>query len=115
MLLSPISLPETTIRRPVRVAPPPAPEPPAFRTALRVWLALGLVVLLCVPAARGDALLGATVPYWLVGAPAIGLVWLSRQRVFARVATPRQRPAPRQQAYRSGASRRSRVDRSNRR
>ncbi len=58
-----------------------AASAPAF---LITWMALGLVVLLCVPAARGGAMLGATLPFWLVAAPLIGLVWLWR-RECARV------------------------------
>lgn len=45
---------------------------------LLAWLALGLAGVLLVPAARGGALLGATLPYWLVAAPLIVLATLER-------------------------------------
>lgn len=48
---------------------------------LYAWLALGACTLLCVPAARGGALLGATLPFWLVGAPLLDLAWLRRAAI----------------------------------
>lgn len=115
MLLSPISLPEATARRPAAaLAPFPAPVRSGLGSVLRAWLALGVATLLCVPATRGNALLGATVPFWLVAAPAIGLAWLARERVLGwtmRAASPR---VVRRQAYRSSASRRCRAERSSR-
>ncbi|MFI4970234.1 MAG: hypothetical protein ACHP7D_08495 [Lysobacterales bacterium] len=46
------------------------------------WLALGSAALLFVPAARGTALLGASVPFWLIAAPLIDLAWLERARLW---------------------------------
>lgn len=51
---------------------------------LLIWLASGLLVLWCVPAARGSGPLGATLPFWLIAAPLLDLGWLWRARL-ARV------------------------------
>jgi hypothetical protein len=50
---------------------------------LLVWLLLGVCVYLCVPAARGDSGAGATIPFWLIAAPLLNLVWLGRRRLIA--------------------------------
>lgn len=63
----------------------PAAEPPACRTApaarpwLLSWLLLGALVVLVIPPARGNDLLGATLPFWLIAAPTIDLLWLARR------------------------------------
>jgi hypothetical protein len=57
--------------------------------ALLAWMIVGLLVLVCVPAARGDGALGATLPFWLVIAPALDLIWLSRRRVLRMVCVGR--------------------------
>lgn len=49
---------------------------------LVAWLALGLCAVICVPAARGGELLGATLPFWLVGAPLINFLWWKRSEVL---------------------------------
>ena len=41
-------------------------------------------VLLLVPLARGDALFGATLPFWLVVAPLVDLGWIERRRIARR-------------------------------
>jgi hypothetical protein len=56
------------------------PAPAVRETVLFVWLLCGTIALVCVPAARGGALLGATLPFWLVGAPLLDLLWLRRRR-----------------------------------
>ena len=43
-----------------------------------VWLVIGMAGLIAVPAARGSASLGATLPFWLVFAPLFDLAWLKR-------------------------------------
>lgn len=50
---------------------------------LIAWTAIGALALLLVGAARGDALMGATLPFWLVGAPLIDLVWVERAHARA--------------------------------
>ncbi len=52
---------------------------------LLAWTILGSVVLLCIPAARGDQLLGATLPFWLVVAPIVDLAWIDRRRIADRL------------------------------
>lgn len=89
MLLSPLTLPEPVSRRrlqggerrsPRRRAAPSPENVSAVKTVLIAWFALGLIVLLWVPAARGGGLLGASVPFWLVAAPLIDLAWILRRR-----------------------------------
>jgi len=70
-----------------RVAPPRRPAVRAARRphrTLATWLMLGLAALVLVPFARGDRLLGATLPFWLVAAPLIDLAWIERARIARR-------------------------------
>jgi hypothetical protein len=50
---------------------------------LIAWAALGLIAWLCIPAARSNSALGATVPFWLVVAPLLDLMWLKRGSLWA--------------------------------
>jgi hypothetical protein len=59
-------------------------KPPA--AALIAWLVAGVLVLVCVPAARSDRLLGSTLSFWLVIAPLLDLAWIERRRIVRRVA-----------------------------
>lgn len=45
------------------------------------WAAIGSLILLLSDAARGGPLLGASLPFWLVGAPLIDLAWVERARI----------------------------------
>lgn len=104
MLLSPLTLPESATRR-RRIASPRhasramaptharnVPDSPV-PAVLIAWFALGLGVLIIVPAARGSELFGATLPFWLAGAPLLNLAWWTRRAWFAVV--PRFRIAAR--------------------
>ena len=51
---------------------------------LIAWFVIGVGVLLLVPLARGDSLLGATLPFWLVVAPLVDLGWIERRRIALR-------------------------------
>jgi len=51
---------------------------------LLAWLVIGIGIVVCIPAARGSALLGATLPFWLVAAPLMNLAWLSGTARVAR-------------------------------
>ena len=81
MLVAPFSSLEPVADRPrvlevrARRARAPASRAP-YRPvrALLAWLLAGVGILVCIPAARGGALLGATLPFWLVVAPLINLV-----------------------------------------
>ena len=87
MLIAPFSVPPSSVppsahsrdipRRLMRPLRPPT-------KTLMSWLIGGLVVLLLVPAARGGATLGATLPFWLVAAPLIDLAWIERRRIAHR-------------------------------
>ena len=101
MFLAPFSVPTSSAASPVRAQPlrsravPSAGFVPA---GLLAWFALGLLLVLGVPALRGGEHLGATLPFWLVAAPLINLAWLLRRRAahalvraWQRVVTRRRR------------------------
>ena len=52
---------------------------------LTAWLAAGASLLALFPVLRGGMALGATVPFWLVAAPAINLAWFTRDRIASTV------------------------------
>src|SRR5688500_17237540 len=85
-----------------------AVDPRVART-LWQWLALGLVAVVLLPAARGDAFLIGSLPFWLVIAPGSALLMLYRRTLAAAWrarlvrGTPRRRRRP--SAVRSGVSR----------
>jgi hypothetical protein len=123
MLVASLAPPQDTRSRRRRGAASPRPSPngtakkhgPAAavrESALVVWLVCGTIALICIPAARGGALLGATLPFWLVGAPLLDLLWLRRQRwlplIDARRLMPSGRAAPAALRVRSSRLRRSR-------
>lgn len=94
MLLSPLVSPESAFhRRRITPAPPARLTVASARArgkqrspvpaVLIVWLALGSCVLALVPAARGGVLLGATLPFWLVAAPMLNLLWWRRRECLA--------------------------------
>jgi hypothetical protein len=89
MLVAPLVLPtHAAPRRPPlerHHATPPTPisadresRRAYWKDGLLAWTVGGFAILTFAPAARGDALFGATLPYWLVGAPLLNLIWLTR-------------------------------------
>ena len=71
------------------------PDPRLART-LWQWLALGLVAMLLVPAARGPVYLLGHLPFWLLLAPGLALLVLYRHALAAAwravlVRAPRRR------------------------
>lgn len=89
--------------------PQPAPIHPDPRLArtLWQWLALGLVAMLLVPAARGPVYLLGNMPFWLMLAPGSGLLILYRHALasaWRRVLVPAPRRRRRSQASRRGRS-----------
>jgi hypothetical protein len=78
-------------------APPSSAVDPRIARTLWQWLALGLIAMLLVPAARGPVYLLGNMPYWLVLAPGIALITLYRHALAAAWrahlvrATPRRR------------------------
>jgi len=113
MFVAPLPVPSAA---PQTVAPSRVRTGRVSRSPLRLlvgWLVAGLCLLALVPAVRGGALSGATLPYWLVAAPAIDIVWLARARIAAlarRVlrAIRRRRPQARRIQSRVRADRSSR-------
>jgi len=92
-----------TGRAPVRAlrAQPAVPRPAPW---LLAWLALGIGLCICVPAARGGEGAGATIPFWLIAAPLLNLAWLERARLLKAAAALLQSAA-----RTAGSRRRSRM------
>lgn len=114
MLVAPLALPES-VSSPNRTSPRRAgrggigvsTRPMASRVVL-AWLLGGLGVLALVPAARGDALLGASLPFWLVAAPLLDLAWIGRRalgRALRRLCRRGRGAGGRRQARRLRAAR----------
>lgn len=85
MLIAPFSLPPSERKGATSrsIAGARRTKPPVG--ALLAWLIVGVGVVLLVPLARGDRLLGATLPFWLVVAPLVDLGWIERRRIARRV------------------------------
>lgn len=81
MLLAPFTLTEPAIRRVAREAPCSDAVP----SWLLAWAVLGGIALLCIPALRGGPATGLTLPFWLVAAPLLNILWLTRRRWMARL------------------------------
>lgn len=116
MFVAPASLPDSLARRPrARTRPIPTVDAPKI---VACWLVAGIAALVSIPALRGGTALGATVPFWLVVAPAIDLAWLLRARLAAALRcawSSRHATAMRRQAKRARfAQSASRFDRSSR-
>ena len=130
MFLAPIALPRdaeirtapsTSARasvRSTRAAPPSrgeasraGPARPIERAAVRnlmlVWLAAGCTVALLFPHWLSSRSAGASVAFWLVGAPLIDLAWLCRARITAafRRALVSRRPRNQARRWTRGAAR----------
>lgn len=99
MLVAPFAIPAPAARAGRTRSPAIATGNPASSFALAIalgWLAFGGLVMAFLPHALAGARLGATLPFWLVGAPLIDLAWLMRRRAAAafahalRVSRPRQ-------------------------
>lgn len=107
MLVASFTIPSDGVRRvravPVKAATPLTPGPLA--TAVLGWLAFGGLAMAFVPHGFADMELGATLPFWLVGAPLIDLAWLMRRRAAVALARVlRRQPASR--ARHGGGARR---------
>lgn len=87
MLIAPFSVPQFSVPTAARSRDVPRrlirPLRPPTKT-LMSWLIGGVALLLLVPAARGGAMFGATLPFWLVAAPLIDLAWIERRRIAER-------------------------------
>lgn len=92
MLVAPFPSIQTTVgdrtsspKRPLRRGSFAASRHASGSPVLMAWLIFGVVTLTCIPAARGNAFFGATLPFWLVAAPLINLAWCRRHRIAAAV------------------------------
>lgn len=83
MLLAPFTLSAVSARRcgHDRAA---APQVPAWVLA---WAVGGFLAILLFPALRGGGTAGMSVPFWLLGAPLINLLWLARGHCKSQLAT----------------------------
>ena len=81
MLLAPFTLIETPSRH-IHKAGPRVASVPAW---LLAWAIFGGIAVLCVPALRGGPTTGLTLPFWLVGAPVVNILWLTRKQWWAVV------------------------------
>jgi hypothetical protein len=91
MFVAPLSLPSAVDRPAARA---PATVASVSRAPLRVlaaWFVGGACALALVPALRGGATLGATLPFWLVAAPAINLAWFARGRIATAIRSAMRR------------------------
>jgi hypothetical protein len=76
ILLAPFTLTEASARRAVaqdidsRLVPP----------WLLLWAIGGLLSVVLFPALRGGMAAGLSIPFWLVAAPLINILWLTRRR-----------------------------------
>jgi len=81
MLLAPFALTDSSLNpRTMRVPPSPSRAIPAWLVG---WAVAGALALICFPSLRGGAFAGATVPFWLLGAPLIDMAWITRARWMA--------------------------------
>jgi fatty acid desaturase len=80
MLLAPFTLTEPATRR----VASEARRSDAIPTWLLAWAVLGGIALLCIPALRGGPATGLTLPFWLVAAPLLNILWLTRRRWMAQ-------------------------------
>lgn len=87
ILPEPVATPLAEKRRRPSIRAPQARTGASNAGGLVVWMIVGLGVLACVPGARGSDLFGASGPFWLVGAPALNLLWLCRRRLVAAAVT----------------------------
>lgn len=89
---------------PFRDPPPARPDP---RLARALWQCLGLGLLLCLflPPLRGQHLWLGWMPFWLVIAPALGLLSAYRHRLLPASRRPRE-ALPRRRRWRESQAQR---------
>lgn len=86
MLLAPFALTEPSAasrRKPARREP--IPQSQIVPLWLIAWAVLGTIGVVLVPALRGGAFGGWTLPFWLAAAPCINIAWLTRDRWLPRL------------------------------
>ncbi len=78
MLLAPFSLADSPVSKPSAQRA----EAHTIPHWLQAWAIGGLVLVLLIPSLRGDNLSGLSLPFWLVAAPLVNIVRISRARWF---------------------------------
>ena len=81
MLLAPFSLTDSSTPQRRSAARMPM-QVPAW---LLAWVALGTLALVLIPATRGGDVGGYSLPFWLLGAPLLAVLWLTRRRWLPRI------------------------------
>lgn len=108
MLVAPFTIPVPDARtgrtRPLAIAARNPTSPFALAIALG-WLAVGGLAMAFLPHSLVGANLGATLPFWLVGAPLINLAWLMRRRAASALAHALLRTPALRSRQRRGARR----------
>jgi hypothetical protein len=105
MFVAPLPVPPSA--EPRRIVARPDSDLSSSKTAMALWLLAGLMAIIAVPAARGDAALGGTLPFWLVAAPVINLLWIERRRWSRALAAFARRPISRRTSARNVRRQRS--------
>lgn len=82
MLVAPFALTEPTARsrKPSARRPSTASHSQVVPLWLMAWALLGGIGVFTFPALRGGEFGGLTVPFWLVAAPWINILWLTQPR-----------------------------------
>ena len=83
MVLAPFTLSDVSTQRRGNAAQA-ATQMPAWVLA---WAVGGFLAILLFPALRGGGAAGMSVPFWLLGAPLINLLWLARAHCKSQLVT----------------------------
>lgn len=111
MFVVDLVVPPPSPRAPSRASLACAPRPAAPRAApfalpgLLGWLGCGSLALALLPASPARLELGATLPFWLVGAPLLNLAWLLRRPVASACVRVAKRLHAQARSQRRGARR----------
>jgi hypothetical protein len=87
MFVAPLTLPASVTPSSKQPRPRSSARTPVITRGpeplLLAWLLLGAAALCLVPELRGGEFSGASLPFWLVAAPALDLAWLMRARMLS--------------------------------
>lgn len=76
MLLAPFSLTDSSTPH----SRSSVDEPRQIPAWLLAWVAFGALAVVLIPVARGGGFGGYSLPFWLLGAPLLDVLWLTRRR-----------------------------------
>ncbi len=81
MLLAPFTLSDACLRPRLSRRPENRPVP----LWLQIWAVGGILATVLFPSLRGGELTGMSLPFWLVAAPMLNIVWLAHSRWWVRL------------------------------